>query len=97
MLEGHTDSVSSVAFSPDGKQVMSGSDDGMVQLWDVATGAPLQMLKGHTGWVSSVAFSPDSKQVMSGSGNQTVQLWDVAMGVSQYQLGSRAQLPLFLS
>ncbi|TVY44212.1 Vegetative incompatibility protein HET-E-1, partial [Lachnellula subtilissima] len=47
-LEGHTDWVLSVAFSPDGKQVMSGSEDRTVRLWDAATGAALQTLKGHT-------------------------------------------------
>jgi WD40 repeat protein len=79
-LEGHTSSVSSVAFSPDGKQVVSGSWDRTVQLWDVATGAPLQTLEGHTSWVSSVAFSPDGKQVVSGSWDRTVRLWDAATG-----------------
>ncbi len=60
-LDGHTDSVWSVAFSPNGKQVVSGSGDRMVRLWDAATGATLQTLEGHTSWVSSVAFSPDGK------------------------------------
>jgi WD40 repeat protein len=50
-----------VAFSPDGKQVMSGSADRTVRLWDAATGAPLQTLDGHTSYISSVAFSPDGK------------------------------------
>jgi WD40 repeat protein len=64
----------SVAFSPDGKQVVSGSYDRTVRLWDPATGAALQTLKGHTNAVNSVAFSPDGKQVVSGSDDRTVRL-----------------------
>jgi WD40 repeat protein len=79
-LEGHTGWVTSVAFSRDSKQVVSGSRDKTVQLWDAATGALLQTLEGHTGWVRSVAFSCDSKQVVSGSHDKTVRLWDVATG-----------------
>jgi len=55
--------VNSVAFSPDGKQVVSGLDEGTVQLWDTITGAPLQVLKGHSDRVNSVAFLPDGRQV----------------------------------
>ena len=50
-LEGHSGWVNSVAFSPDGMQVASGSNDETVRLWDATTGAALQTLKGHSGWV----------------------------------------------
>ena len=55
--------MNSVAFSPDGKQVVSGLNEGTVQLWDAVTGAPLQTLRGHTDRVNSVAFSLDGRQV----------------------------------
>ena len=67
-LKGHSDWVSSVAFSPDGKLVASGSQDDTVRLWDTAMGAHAEPLKGHSdsGRVSSVAFSPNGKLVASG-------------------------------
>jgi hypothetical protein len=58
-LEGHSNAVNSVAFSPDGTQVVSGSDDKAVRLRHAVTGAALQALEGHWSLVSSVAFSPD--------------------------------------
>jgi WD40 repeat protein len=77
---GHSAQVFSVAFSPDGKKLASGSMDNTVILWDLATGKPEKILKGHTGWVLSVAFSPDGRKLASGSRDNTVILWDINSG-----------------
>ena len=76
-------SVYSVAFSPDGQTLASGSGgsgDNTVKLWDVASGTLKDTLEGHTLWINSVAFSPDGQTLASGSGDNTVKLWDVASG-----------------
>ena len=67
-----------ISFSPDGTVLVSGSDDGTVKLWDVATGTNIATLQGHTNWVYSVAFSPDGATLASGSWDHTIKLWDVA-------------------
>jgi WD40 repeat protein len=67
VLNGHTWPVYSVAFSPDGTRIVSGSDDNSVRVWDASTGAELKVLNGHTGPVLSVAFSPDGTRIVSGS------------------------------
>ena len=66
-LKGHTDRVTSVAISADGKRIVSGSDDQTVKVWDADKGQEILTLKGHTAMVSSVAFSADGKRIVSGS------------------------------
>jgi len=75
----HKERVTSVAFSPDGSKLASGSGDNTVKLWDSATGKELAS-SGHTSYVTSVAFSPDGSKLASGSDDKTVKLWDVATG-----------------
>ena len=72
--------ITSVAFSPDGTRIASGSTDNTVRLWDVATGEVLSTFSGHSSYVYSVAFSPDGTRIASGSLDNTIRLWDVATG-----------------
>jgi WD40 repeat protein len=79
-LSGHTDWVLSVAFSPDGKRIVSGSADKTLRIWDAETGKAIRTLSGHTDAVWSFAFSPDGKRIVSGSTDKTLRIWDAETG-----------------
>ena len=80
-IQGHTNSVISVAFSPDGRLIVSSSRDQTIQVWDAQTGGQVgNPLQGHTHWVNSVAFSPDGRHIVSGSWDETIRVWDAQTG-----------------
>lgn len=83
-LTGHTGSVSSVTFNPDGQTLASGSHDETIKLWNLATGKELRTLTGHTKTVTSVAFSPDGQTLASGSWDQTIKIWGMNLMNRQY-------------
>ena len=83
---GHTGTVNTVAFSPDGKMLASGSDDNTVRLWAVADGREVARLVGHEHRITSVAFSPDGNVLASASWDETVSLWDIADGREEARL-----------
>ena len=79
-MTGHNGAITSVAYSPDGKFVLSGSDDKTLKLWNAADGKEVRTFIGHHGAVTGVAYSPDGNAAASGSADGTVRLWDVATG-----------------
>lgn len=79
-LSGHSAKVLTVAFSRDGKSLVSGARDNMVFIWDLAGNQPARQLAGHSGQVYSVAFSSDGKRVASAGFDQKVIVWDVGSG-----------------
>ena len=86
-LKGHSDLVRSVAWSPDGKLVASGSDDKSIRIWDVATGKEaMGPLTGHSREVTSVAWSPCGKFVASGSWDNTIKIWHAETGSEKCSL-----------
>jgi WD40 repeat protein len=80
ILQGHASGARTVAISPDGKTLASGSYDRTIKLWDLSTGNERLTLKGHTDLVLSVTFSPDGKTLASGSFDHTAKLWDMPTG-----------------
>ncbi|KAH8104960.1 hypothetical protein DFH11DRAFT_1324376 [Phellopilus nigrolimitatus] len=78
--------VNSVAYSPDGQQIVSGSDNRTVRIWDAKSGQQLHELSGHTSVVTSVAYSPDGQHIVSGSSDRTVRIWDAKSGQQLHEL-----------
>ena len=79
-LTGHKDIIESVAISPDGQTIVSGSYDGTIKLWSLRTGELQNTLKGHTNRITCIAISPDGQTIASGGYDQTIKLWSLSTG-----------------
>merc|ERR1712190_675914 len=83
--QGHKDNVHSVSFSPDGKQLVSGSADCWAKLWDAKSSKCTMTLRESTGFahddtLQSVSFSPDGRMILTGSLDRSAKLWDAITG-----------------
>jgi WD40 repeat protein len=89
-LAGHTDAVMSVACSPDGQYMVSGSMDHTIRVWDTTTGAQRHAMSGHSATVTHVAFSPNGEWIVSASIDYTVRVWDAATGAHHHTMEGHA-------
>src|SRR5947209_4270866 len=90
-LRGHDDVIFSIAFSPDGRRLVSASFDHTLRLWEIDKQQPLRTYPHHSDFVYAVAFSPDGKQIVSASKDRTVQLFDAESGKSVFTFSGMEQ------
>jgi WD40 repeat protein len=83
--------VSAVAFSPDDATLAAGCSDGVIRLWDIASGAVRQPFSGHVGAVSRLAFEPDGRTLVSLGQDNVVNLWHLSTGQRLFSLDSQKQ------
>jgi WD40 repeat protein len=88
IVSRHDNSILSVAFSPDGKSILTGSQDSTARLWDLQ-GNLLHLFKGHEGIISSITFSPDGETILTGSTDKTARIWDLQGNLLQKFIGHR--------
>jgi tetrahydromethanopterin S-methyltransferase subunit G len=86
-LTDHSDTVNCVAISPDGQNLVSGSADKTIKIWNLKTGRQLHTLEGHSDKVNCVVISPDGQNLVSGSADRTIKIWNLNTGKQIRSLG----------
>ena len=86
VLRGHIGPVGVSSFSPDGRRIVTASDDNTARVWDSETGEEIVLLKAHSGSVYSASFSPDGRRIVTASADNTARLWDAESGKEIAQL-----------
>ncbi|MBK8454291.1 MAG: caspase family protein [Thiofilum sp.] len=86
LRHGYNGYVTAVVWRADGTIIASGSDDGIIKLWNAHTGELLKTLQGHTEAIRDILFSPDGKAIFSSSSDKTIKVWDSERGIALYTL-----------
>ncbi|BAY03882.1 hypothetical protein H6G54_23250 [Anabaena cylindrica FACHB-243] len=79
-ITGHSNSINSIVYSPDGNTLASAGRDQVIKLWNTSTGGLIKILTGHSDWINSLAYNPDGKILISGSRDKTIKVWNVSTG-----------------
>src|SRR5262249_37071196 len=90
-LLGHTASVTDACFSPDGRRILTASEDGTARIWNADTGLSLRVFQGHTAGVGTARFSPDGQRVLTTSADGTVRVWEADTGRQLAMFEERGQ------
>jgi WD40 repeat protein/predicted Ser/Thr protein kinase len=92
MLKGHVKPICTLAFTPDGRRLASGSEDGTAKIWDPGTGRELLSLVRHTDWVWGVSFSPDGRKLSTASKDGTAIIWSAADWTKPWEPSKKEKL-----
>jgi WD40 repeat protein len=96
ITDKHLDWIRTLAFTPDGKFLISGGDDNAILVWEVETGKFVRRLDGSSNWVMALAVSPDGKQLAAGGFDKMIRIWDLAAGTKVKDIPANNQYVLAL-
>jgi WD40 repeat protein len=80
-LQGHSGAVNACEYSPDGKRIVSGSNDNTIKIWDADTGIEITSICAHSSAIKTCIYSPDGRRIVSGAEDYTLKIWDANIGM----------------